>query len=94
MRIYNVALTAQQQAYLVPPPPLPPIRLSSSIVTPSGGNPGQLVLTWLNGTLLLESTNVAGPWKTNTATPPYTNLMTKPADFFKTQTPNQIDACN
>ena len=84
-RIYNVALTQSQQANLAGAPALPAQRVTASVTLPSGGNPGQMVLTWLNGGKLLQTTNVAGPWTTNlSATPPYTVLMTnKPAGFFK-----------
>ena len=85
VRIYNTAISAAQVAYLAAPPPLPTQKISANVTPPSGGNPGQMVLTWLNGGWLLQSTNVAGPWVTNqAATPPYTVLMTnKPAGFFK-----------
>jgi PKD repeat protein len=52
--------------------------------TPIGFYTGsQLILNWNQG-LLLEATNVAGPWITNAAaTSPYTNDMTMPMMFFK-----------
>ena len=84
VRIYNIALTGPQQAYLATPPPaqLPPQSVSMSF-TP--GNPGQMVLSWLNGGKLLQSTNVTGPWVTNNAaTPPYTVPTTNmPAAFYR-----------
>lgn len=84
VRIYNVPLTGAQQAYLAAPPPatLPPQTLSMSY---SPGNPGQLVLSWLNGGTLLQSTNVTGPWvPNNAATPPYVIPATNnPAAFFR-----------
>jgi hypothetical protein len=85
VRIYNTAISAAQVASLITPPSLPAQKVSASITPPSGGNPGQMVLTWLNGGKLLQTTNLAGPWVTNqAATPPYTVLMTnKPTEFFK-----------
>ena len=85
VRIYNVAISGTDQASQVKAPPLPPLALGATATPASGGNPGQLVLTWLNGGLLLESPAVEGPWTTNTlATPPYTVLTTNsPAEFYK-----------
>jgi hypothetical protein len=85
VRIYNTAISDSQQASLAAPPPLPPLKISASVTPASGGNPGQMVLSWLNGGWLLQSTNVAGPWLTNqAATPPYTILTTNtPAEFYK-----------
>ncbi|HEX5400534.1 MAG TPA: LamG-like jellyroll fold domain-containing protein, partial [Verrucomicrobiae bacterium] len=85
VRIYNVALTASQVAYLAQPPLQPTtITLDASVLPPSGGNPGQLTLTWPYGTLL-QATNAAGPWATNNVISPYTILMTNPAEFYKVQ---------
>jgi hypothetical protein len=80
VRVYNVALTGVQQAYPVlshnP-------TLTTGVLPGSGGNPGQLVLSWSQGTLL-EATNLSGPWVTNAIqTSPLTNTMNKPADFYK-----------
>jgi hypothetical protein len=49
----------------------------------SGSN---LQVNWDYGTLL-EATNLAGPWTTNAATPPYVFSPTNPALFFRTQFP-------
>jgi hypothetical protein len=43
---------------------------------------GSLTLTWSQGTLL-ESTNLAGPWTTNTAASPYTLAPTQSQMYFK-----------
>ncbi len=43
---------------------------------------GSVNLTWSQGTLL-ESTNVAGPWTTNTAASPYTIMPTNSQMYFK-----------
>jgi len=85
VRIYNTAISAAQVASLITPPALPAQIVTASVTPPSGGNPGQMVLTWLNGGKLLQTTNITGPWVTNqAATPPYTVLMTnKPTGFFK-----------
>lgn len=70
VRIYDVALTGAQQASLAAPPPLPVQPAPPLTIT--GINPGYFDLTWSSGGLLLQSTNVAGPWTTNlAATPPY-----------------------
>jgi hypothetical protein len=87
VRVYNYALSQSQIEAAVP-------GLSSSGLTPlftskqvtQGASGGQLVLAWPFGTLL-EATNVAGPWTTNNVTPPYTNDMSMPQEFFKLQNP-------
>jgi hypothetical protein len=43
---------------------------------------GQLQLQWSQGSLL-EATNLAGPWTTNTATSPYVVVPTEPQKFFR-----------
>jgi hypothetical protein len=86
VRIYDVALTAAQQVTFTGPPPPPPLVLGASVSPSVGGNPGQLLLTWASGGSLLESTNAAGPWTTNSAaTPPYTVPITNSAEFYKVQ---------
>ncbi len=55
-------------------------------LAPSGG--GNLTLTWSAGSILLQTTNLAGPWTTNsTATSPYTVLPTNAQSFFRVQIP-------
>jgi hypothetical protein len=49
-------------------------------ITPSG--PGSETLNWSQGTLL-QSTNVAGPWRTNTAASPYAVETTNSMMFYK-----------
>ena len=44
--------------------------------------PETVTLTWSQG-VLLQSTNLLGPWTTNTATSPYTFSATNSQDFFK-----------
>ena len=64
----------------------------SAVVTPptlglaaSGGN---LTLSWSAGSILLQSTNVTGPWTTNgSATSPYTVSPTNTQSFFRVQVP-------
>jgi hypothetical protein len=83
VRIYTAALTQNQigTMTMVAPP------VSTTVTPGTGGNPGQLVVTWPFGSLL-EATNVAGPWITNaTAASPYTINMTNSAEFFKVQNP-------
>ncbi len=55
-------------------------------LAPSGG--GNLTLTWSAGSMLLQATNLLGPWTTNsTATSPYTVSPTNAQDFFRVRTP-------
>lgn len=63
------------------------VRITTSPIQPtiiniqqSGGN---LVLDWSG--VLLQATNVAGPWTTNNATPPYTIPLDQPQMFYKQQ---------
>jgi hypothetical protein len=49
-------------------------------IVPSGA--GSVTLTWAQGTLL-QSTNVAGPWATNTAASPYLGAATNSTMFFR-----------
>jgi len=61
----------------------PPPTLS---VSQSGG--GNLTLTWSAGSMLLQTTNLFGPWMTNTAaTSPYTVAPTNAQSFFRVRTP-------
>jgi hypothetical protein len=69
--IDNVQITA--------PPNLPPVNMN---IQRAGGN---LVLSWPSG-ILLQTTNIAGPWTTNVgAASPYTNTPTGPQMFYRTQ---------
>jgi len=88
VRIYNVALTDPQQASLFIPPPLPKPAFSVKPAVTTGPSGKQIVLTWSYGTLL-QATNIAGPWTTNSATPPYTNILNTsvPNLFFKLSYP-------
>ena len=45
---------------------------------------GSVILTWTQG-LLLQATNVLGPWTTNNGTSPQTNLAAFPQMFFRVQ---------
>jgi hypothetical protein len=67
-------------SFVVMPVPIPP---STPISFQTSG--GQLVLAWNQG-VLLQATNVMGPWITNSAAmSPYTNDMSEPAMFFRVQ---------
>ena len=57
-----------------------PVTLS---MTP-GGTRNNFTLTWPQG-VLLESTNLSGPWITNTAASPYTIQTTNARMFFRVQ---------
>jgi Concanavalin A-like lectin/glucanases superfamily len=78
-----------------------PLQAGSSISTGSGSltvlappprvllfgfSGSSLQLTWSPG-ILLEATNVNGPWTTNAATSPYTVPLTEPQKFFRVQMP-------
>ena len=87
VRIYNIALSGAQQASFVPKPALPAPAFSVKPVVTTGSKGKQFVLTWSYGTLL-QATNIAGPWTTNTATQPYTVIISNaPAMFFKLSNP-------
>jgi len=68
--IDNVRITA--------PPILPPVNIN---IQQAAGN---LVLSWPSG-ILLQATNVGGPWATNNATSPYTNQPSQPQMFYRVQ---------
>ncbi len=59
----------------------PPVTLTA---TPGSGGARNLTLTWSQGTLL-ESTNLAGPWTTVSATSPYLVEETNASMFFRVQ---------
>jgi hypothetical protein len=87
VRIYNIALSGAQQVSFVPKPTPPAPAFSVKPAVTTGPNGKQFVLTWSYGTLL-QATNVAGPWTTNTATQPYTVIISNaPAMFFKLSNP-------
>jgi hypothetical protein len=55
-------------------------------LAPSGG--GTMTLTWSAGSVLLQATDLLGPWTTNgSATSPYTVFPTNPQSFFRVQVP-------
>jgi len=56
-----------------------PANVEVGIASISGG---RFVLSWPTG-LLLEATNLTGPWVTNTASSPYTNTPNAPEEFYK-----------
>jgi hypothetical protein len=58
---------------------VPPVTL---YISPSGA--GSVTLNWSQGTLL-QSTNVAGPWTTNTAASPCSVETTNSMMFYKVQ---------
>ena len=76
--IFTKALSASQISALYDAGSIAPI-VTVSIAPASAGN---LNLTWSQGTLL-QSTNLAGPWTTNTAPSPCTITPTNSQMFFK-----------
>jgi hypothetical protein len=82
VRIYNYALTGGQVAQLYGsyPPAVQPPTLSLSR---SGAG---LTLTWSSG-ILLEATNLTGPWTTNSSSSPYVITATGPQKFFRVLQP-------
>lgn len=52
----------------------------------SSWNGTQLILSWPSGGMLLEATNLTGPWTTNlSATSPFSITPTRPQKFYRTQ---------
>jgi hypothetical protein len=87
VRIYNTALDQAQVLSFVKPPPIPAPAFSVTPAVTTGSKGKQFVLTWSYGTLL-QATNIAGPWTTNTAIQPYTVIISNaPAMFFKLSYP-------
>jgi len=86
--IYNTALSQAQVNSSLVSVAAPPTLAAQVIKGSHGGNTGgSLVLTWSQGNLL-QATNLAGPWTTNTLiTSPYTNAMTNRELFFKVVNP-------
>ena len=76
VRVYNYALSPDQVQSLFNPSH-PPVSLGWQF---SGGN---LTLSWPNGTVLLQATNVTGPWITNSAPSPLTITPTGPRMFYR-----------
>ena len=56
----------------------PPVTVTA---VPSGGN---IQLSWSDG-ILLEATNVLGPWTTNNNTSPYTVTTSDPEHYYRIQ---------
>jgi len=78
--IFSKALSASQISALYQARTNPPnVTLN---LAPAGA--GSLTLTWSQGTLL-QATNLAGPWSTNTASAPYTVAPTNSRMFFRVQ---------
>lgn len=60
----------------------------SPIFLTNSWNGSQLVLNWPNGGLLLEATNVSGPWVTNiNASPPFSTTPNQPQKFYRVIVP-------
>jgi len=69
---------AEVQFYSANPPPAPPVLTND-------WNGTQLMLSWSGG-VLLEATNAAGPWVTNTsAISPFVVTPTGPQNFYRLQ---------
>jgi hypothetical protein len=63
------------------------VRVLTSVPPPTIGFSGtNLQVSWPYGTLL-QTTNLAGPWTTNSAASPYTIVPNTPQMFFRTQLP-------
>jgi len=76
--VFAKALTAEQIVQLYNGASMgPPVTLN---LAPTGA--GKLTLSWSQGTLL-QATNLAGPWATNTTPSPYTVAPTNSQMFFK-----------
>jgi hypothetical protein len=53
-----------------------------TVSTGAQSNAGVMVLTWTSG-ILLQATNLYGPWTTNDAVSPYTNNPVQPQMFYR-----------
>ena len=76
---YGHATSPTAPVYVLPAPPAPQLAINCA--------DGTCVLTWTNGGVLLEATNVSGPWITNTHASPYTLSPTGAAKFYRTYYP-------
>jgi len=66
--------------FFAPNPPPPPPQMTGI------WNGSQMTLSWSSSSILLEATNVAGPWTTNTsAKSPYIITANQPQEFFRAQ---------
>ena len=79
----NANCDVAELQFLSPNPPPPPIFLTNS------WNGSQLMLNWPTGGLLLQATNLAGPWTTNAiAMPPFLITPTnQPQVFYRAIVP-------
>ncbi|HOP98349.1 MAG TPA: hypothetical protein PLK78_13030 [Verrucomicrobiota bacterium] len=90
VRIYNTALSHAQIAFVAaPPPPVPPTGGELTIIPPPSSGAGYFDLSWPAGGVLLESTNVIGPWTAIPgAMPPYRVYTTNSLpSFYRVQFP-------
>jgi hypothetical protein len=70
---------AELQFFAPNPPPAPPQMTGI-------WNGSQMTLSWPSGSMLLEATNLAGPWTTNIgAMSPYIITPNQPQEFFRAQ---------
>jgi hypothetical protein len=60
--------------------------VSGSVVLTNSWNGTSLNLTWPGNGMLLQATNVTGPWTTNTgATSPFVVIPAGPSMFYRIQ---------
>jgi hypothetical protein len=63
-----------------------PVAISTPTVSIQAVSGGQLQVTWSGGQdILLQSTNLSGPWTTNSATSPYVFTPAEPVEFFRSE---------
>ena len=67
---------AEVQFFSPNPPPPPPVLTNR-------WDGVHLTLSWQNGGMLLEATNLTGPWTTNTSSSPFVVTPTQPQKFYK-----------
>jgi hypothetical protein len=80
--MYNRKLTANQIATLYSAA----MGLFYNITLTNSWNGTNLVLTWPGNGILLEATNLAGPWTTNSGGSPFTATPTVPQIFYRIRT--------
>jgi hypothetical protein len=76
----NGACNVAEIQFFSPNPPPAPVTIANS------WNGSQLTLTWPSGGLLLQATNITGPWTTNiSASSPFVVAPTQPEFFYRVQ---------
>jgi hypothetical protein len=76
--VNNPSCNVAELKFFAPDPPPAPIQINNT------WDGTQLTLSWQNGGIFLEATNLAGPWITNSgATSPFSITPTEPQKFYR-----------